>query len=272
MSIGSFQNRQFCRRLPLRANSGQTRTAFSRFEAGRQIYNACLGEALKRRDLMLRSKMYRAALAMPHSTDKEKKARKEAFKGAREKCGFTEYSLHQYVTKIRNSWLSQHIDANTAQKLATRAFDAVNKTVTGDAKKVRFKRYGELNTLEGKTNKQGIRWKDGRLVWSGLKLPAIINSKDKVVMHGLACPVKYVRLVKKVIRGKIQLYVQLVCEGEPYQKEKNRVTAGKIGLDVGPSTIAEVGDKEAHLDLFCRELDDIQAKAQDGPPAPGQQP
>lgn len=173
--MGRSKTDSFIVELPLRANSWQTKTALSRFEAGRQIYNACLGEALKRRDLMLRSKIYRAAKEMPGKTEEEKKARSEAFSAAREKYGFTEYSLHEYVTKIRNSWLGEYIDANTAQKLATRAFDAVNKTVIGNAEKVMFKRYGELNSLEGKTNKQGIRWRNNCLVRNGLELPAIID-------------------------------------------------------------------------------------------------
>lgn len=46
---------------------------------------------------------------------------------------------------------------------------------------------------------------------------------DPVIVYGLSCPVKYVRIVKKVIRGKARFYVQLVCEGIPYQKEKNKI-------------------------------------------------
>jgi hypothetical protein len=258
--VGRSSTESFVLELPLKANSWQTKVALARFEAGRQLYNACLGEALKRRDQMLRSKIYRQALAMPHKTEEETEARAEAFAAAREKYGFTEYSLHGYATGLRNSWLGKHIDANTAQTLATRAYRAVDKTLTGEAKKVRFKRYGQLGSLEGKTNKQGIRWKDGRLVWNGLELSAIIDEEDPVVAHGLSCPVKYVRLVKKTIRSRVRLYAQLVLEGRPYQKEKNRPLEGKVGLDLGPSTIAEVSDTEANLGLFCPELDDIQAK------------
>ena len=258
--MGRSRTDSFVVEIPLRANSKQTKKALARFEAGRQIYNACLGEALKRRDQMLRSKMYRAAQVMPHKTKEEIEAGMKAFVEARGKYGFTEYSLHSYVGRIRNSWLGEHIDANTAQTLATRAYRAVNKTVTGEAERVRFKRYVELDTLEGKTNKQGIRWRDGRLVWNGLELPAIIDRDDPVITHGLSCPIKFVRLIKRTIRGRVRLYAQLVCEGRPYQKEKNYVTERKIGLDIGPSTAAEVGDTEANLHLFCRELDDIHAE------------
>lgn len=256
--MGRSKTDSFVAEIPLRANSKQTRKILARFEAGRQIYNACLGEALKRRDQMVRSKIYRKALLMPHGTEEEAKARAEAFREAREKYGFTEYSLHAYAARIRNSWLGKHIDANTAQTLATRAYSAANMTLTGEAKRTRFKRYGELDTLEGKTNKQGIRWRDNCLVWGDLVLPGIIDEDDPVIKHALSCPVKFVRLVKKTIRGRIRLYAQLVCEGKPYRKEKNRVAPGKTGLDIGLSTLAEAGDREAHLHLFCRELEDVQ--------------
>lgn len=258
--MGRSKTDSFVAEIPLRASSKQIRKALARFEAGRQIYNACLGEALKRRDQMVRSKIYRKALAMPAGTEEERKARAEAFKEAREKYGFTEYSLHAYVAGMRNSWLREHIDANTAQTLATRAYNAVNKALTGEAKKVRFKRYGELGTLEGKTNKQGIRWKDNCLVWGDLVLPGIIDDDDPVIRHALSYPIKFVRLVKKTIRGRVRLYAQLVCEGQPYRKEKNYVTLGRTGLDIGPSTLAEAGDREASLHLFCRELEDVQRK------------
>ncbi len=55
--------------------------------------------------------------------------------------------------------MKEHIDALTANKLASRAFNAVNLTVVGKAKKVRFKRYGEITSLEGKDNSSGIRWR-----------------------------------------------------------------------------------------------------------------
>lgn len=256
--MGKSKTPSFIVELPLVTNSEQRHVLSSRFEAGRQAYNACLGEALKRRNQMLRSKIYRSALAMPHKTKEKTEARTKVFKEAREKYGFTEYSLHDYVGKIRNSWIGEHIDSLTAQKVATRAFKATNKTITGNAKKVRFKRYGELESLEGKNNTSGIRWKDNKIVWNNLELNAMVNINDPVIAHGLSCPVKYVRIVKKIIRGKVRFYVQLICEGKPYQKEKNKVIKGKIGLDTGPSIIAEISNTEAYLNLFCRELDNTQ--------------
>lgn len=244
--------------IPLVTNSEEAHILQSRFEAGRQIYSACLGEAIKRRDMMLKSKIYRKAQAIPKTSAEDIKWRSEVFKEARHKYVFSEYALHEHVKGIRNSWLGKHIDSLTAQKLATRAYSAVDKTFTGTAQRVVFKRYGELHSLEGKNNSSGIRWRDNQIVWSGLRLQSIIDTGDKVIMHGLSCPVKYVRILKKAIRGKTRYYAQLICEGVPHQKEKNTTGTGTVGLDIGPSTIAEVGDTEAHLNTFCRELDNIQ--------------
>lgn len=254
--MGKSKTPSFIIELPLITNSKQAQVLNSRFEAGRQAYNACLGEAIKRRGQMLRSKLYRSALILPKGA-----AKSRAFQKAKKDYGFSEYSLHDYVQKIRDSWIGKHIDSMTAQSLATRAFNAVNKTVTGDAENVWFKRYDTLDSLEGKKNSSGIRWRDGKVIWNtgnDLELRVIINKTDPVIAYGLSCPVKYVRIVKQIIRGKTRYYVQLILKGKPYQKKKNYVTAGETGLDLGPSSLAEVGDTEANLHLFCHELDDTQ--------------
>ena len=102
----------------------------ARFEAARQLYNACLDEAKRRLELLRQSKGFQEARKMPKTVNgKINKERTEAFKaltrkaslahGTAAKFGFSEYALHLYATKIRNSWISNHIDSTTAQKLAT---------------------------------------------------------------------------------------------------------------------------------------------------------
>jgi hypothetical protein len=40
---------------------------------------------------------------------------------------YNEYNLHDYVGRLRNAcWIGDHIDSLTAQKIATRAFQAVS--------------------------------------------------------------------------------------------------------------------------------------------------
>ncbi len=208
----------------------------ARFEAARQLYNACLGEAKRRLNLLRQSKGFQKARKMPQIVkNKRNKERTEAFKELNSKFDFSEYSIMNYSTKIRRSWINNHLDSLTAQKIArafvvygfckppseaSRAFKAVQRIAFGQAKRVRFKGKNQLKSLEGKTNTSGIRYKEktGYVFWKGLKLKAIINPNDKVVVHGLSHRVKFCRIVKRIFNGKARFFVQLVLEGKPYQK------------------------------------------------------
>ena len=66
---------------------------------------------------------------------------------------------HAFATQANTSWIADHVDANTAQTLATRAYHAANRVCVGKARRVRFRSKGRgLSSLEGKTNTQGIRF------------------------------------------------------------------------------------------------------------------
>ncbi len=92
----------------------------ARFEAARQLYNACLREAKRRLDLLRQNKAFDKARSMPKTSEgKPNKERTEAFKALNAKFGFSEYNLHAYATQIRQSWIGSHLDSTTAQKLAT---------------------------------------------------------------------------------------------------------------------------------------------------------
>src|SRR5258708_1973558 len=95
-----------------------------------------------------------------------------------------------------------------------------------------------------------------KTTWSGrgLVLPARIDPRDPVLAHGLACPVKYVRLVRRKLGLRNRFYVQLVCKGMPYRKPQHVLGSGVVGLDLGPSTIAVVAQQAALLQPFCPEV------------------
>ena len=100
----------------------------------------------------------------------------------------------------------------------------------------------------------GIRWCGDRVEWSGLVLPALIKQRDPVLAHGLACPVKYVRLVRRKLGLRRRFYAQLVCGGLPYLKPQHQLGTDVVGLDLGPSSLALVAEGEAHLQPFCPEV------------------
>ncbi|WP_181362800.1 RNA-guided endonuclease TnpB family protein [Sulfoacidibacillus thermotolerans] len=243
--------------FPLRVTRRQERTLEARFEAGRQMYNVLLGEARKRLSLVRQSIWYTKA-----KKSSNKKERQAHFAAARQAHGFSAYALEAFADKIRRTtWLGDHLDSHVAQKLADRAFDAVQKVAFGKARKVRFKGKRGLHSLEGKTNAACIRWREDRVLWNGLELPMVTDvAHDPVIQHGLSSRVKYVRLVRKDIHGHSRYYAQLVCEGVPYVKRNEKgerthpIGNETVGLDIGPSTIAIVGNTQATLTRFADEV------------------
>jgi putative transposase len=247
----------------------------SRLEAARQLKNAILGEALRRLERMRRDPAYAAAKALPRGWTKpdatplqlvQAKARREAFSALRVKHGFREFDLHAHSSLSASSWIRQHLDINTAQKVATRAFKSAERYAFGQAGRPRFARYSEVKTVEGKSNTAGIRFRivDGldRILWSGafgmLDLPLTVLPGDEVQAHGLRVAregsVKYCRLLLRTIRGRKQAYVQLVLQGQAFRKGKHPVGKAEVGLDLGPSQVALVAEGHAEVMPFCTGL------------------
>ncbi len=136
------------------------RELVARFQAGRQLYNACLNEAMVRVNLLRNSESYQKAKKLPLTIKKGKKYlpnrdRKKLFNEAWKQYRFSEYELHSYATSTANQskWIAEKIDSNTVQKLATRAFNAAKKVLLGQSQKVRYKVPSRFRSLEGKINK-----------------------------------------------------------------------------------------------------------------------
>ena len=282
----TLRTETFIHELPLRVTPAQERELTVRFDCARQLYNACLDAALKRLKSMRESRAFRRARVM-----KRGRERTAIFRRLDEKFGFREYDLHAVATRTKNAChIGDHLDAHVAQKIASRAFVAVREYSFGRRGRPRFKGRRGLHSLEGKSNTTGIRWRDGAIHWMGLVLPAILDSRDKwgVEAHALSCRVKYVHIVRRLLRGHVRYYAQLVLEGTPLRKAKHivervvpegtgvpathhksdvsPVRIGKravpegtgvscwervVGLDLGPSTIAAVGENTAFLEAFC---------------------
>src|SRR5215831_8473088 len=194
--------------VPLRVRPHEEHALLARLEAARQVYNACLGEARKRVQLVRESKAFQQARTLSRNNLE----RTRLFRAARTQHAFSDYTLQAYAQPFGHAWLGEHLDSHVLQKLATRAYGAANRLLLGKARRVRFKGRHQLDSVEGKTNASGIRWCTDHLEWSGLVVPALLDPRDLVVVHGLSCPVKYVRLVRRKLGLCNRFYAQLVCE------------------------------------------------------------
>jgi putative transposase len=149
-------------------------------------------------------------------------------------------------------WIGDHLSSNETQKVAERAFGAVEQHAFGARGRPRFKRVGEVHSVEGKTNAAGIRFKDGCVEWSGVRMALRRDPRDPKgwQAEALARKTKYCRLVRRRVRGRTRWYAQLVQTGSsPLALET--IPGGVVGLDLGPSMIAAVSDADAMLERFC---------------------
>ena len=212
-----------------------------RFNISRQIYNACLGEILKRYNHMRESKSYQRISKLPKGKDKNKQ-----FNDLNKLYNINEYSLHDFVKPMYKHF-KDNIDSMTCQKLASRVYSAFEKLMFHTAKKVNFIKYDELKSIEGKWNKSGIKYdiKSNKLIWNGLKIPVIIKDNDIYAHMAIQDKVKYCRIKREIIKGKYHYYIQLIMEGIPPMKiTKQGEIKGQIGsdssvgIDIGTQTIA----------------------------------
>ena len=208
---------------------------------------------------MRESRQYKAAYLLPRGPKGAElnKLRVDAFGRVKRQFAFRDYDLHKWSPKhVSHTWVGEHLDSQAVQALCTRAFRAAEQYSFGKSGRPRFKGPHQLDSIEGTTNEMGIRWRDNHIEWFGLRMAALVHPKDEVVAHALSRRVKYVRLIRRKLNGKSRYYAHLVCEGVPYQKAKNRVGEGAVGLDIGPSSIAAVAPQSrvAFLELICHDL------------------
>ena len=199
--------------LRLKTNAYEEAILNKRFEIGRKLYNAVLGLALKRYNSLTERKEYRKLKKNIVETNKkikntkDKKKLKELkikqkklyreIKTLYKEFNLTEYGLINSMTPLYKRF-NKNIDNKTAQAIASRAWKAIDKLINGKGKEVYFKKYNELNSLEGK--------------WNKLKMPVIIKNTDTYAKEVIKDRAKYVRIIRKTIRGKDKYYVQIILE------------------------------------------------------------
>jgi hypothetical protein len=238
--------------LPVSVTQETERQLSARLLAGTRLYNAALGESLRRLDLMRDSKAWQAARTLK---DEE---RTKAFRKAIQDYGFTSDSVSAFATQCKNAagWKSR-LSANETQRIAETAFAAAEQYSYGKRGRPRFKNAKRpLKSFSGKTNKTGIRYRPelGVVEWAGLVMPVKYPKagKDAWLEEALQAETKFCRLVWRLVKGVRRWYVQLAQSGLSPLKEKNSTQPGvEVGLDVGPSTLAVVSERSTDLVNFC---------------------
>ncbi|QKE38130.1 transposase [Ferrovum myxofaciens] len=237
--------------IPLVVKPGEDRILIGRMEAGRRLYNATLGEALRRHGLLKQSKDWQHT-----RTIADKKLRSDEFKRLSKEAGFTPAAIITFARTCKNEagW-KDRLGSNVTQRIAEQVFAAMQQYAFGKRGRPRFKGASRpLHSLEATTNAANIIWKPetGCIEFGDLTLPALLPSKtqDPYLHQALTNKTKYCRVLWRVVSGSRRWFVQLMQEG--IAPAKHEQACGEIvGLDIGPSTVAVVGDNSASLVKFC---------------------
>ena len=251
----------FVAEFPLRTHPADEAVLAIRLNAARNVYNASLGEALRRLDLMRDSRDWKDAYAMPKILGADAKgkpipnrARADLFKATQARFGVSSGSIQKFAETCRDScWIGEHLGSHDTQTASLRAFKAVQMYAFGKRGRPRFKGFNRLDSVEGKADAV-IRYRTEpapAVHWSDLVLPLMLDPQDKRGWQeqALAPRTKYVRVLRRTVRGRVRWFCQLVQDGDPPRVREP--IAGIVGLDIGPSTIAAVSGDDAILEGFC---------------------
>ena len=251
----------FAMEFELIAGNQETNFLEKRFNVGSNIYNLCLEHCIKQLNKLKRNEEYRKSvkalktvsrkLEKKNLSQDEIKKLKEIkisctnkIKDLEKEYQFTENDVQKYA-KVPREFIGKILNSAIVQNIASTSFNAVKKIQYGKAKKVRFKKKGEIS-LEGKNNRTGfvfdIRTMKLKL---GKKLFCNLKTIDERQLSCFKNRIKFCRVLKRHIRGSRRYFLQIVLEGMP---ETNfQIGKGEVGLDIGTSTVAICSDEEVKL-------------------------
>ena len=254
----------FIVQFPLRTEKYQEDILNKRFEIGRKIYNSLVTVSQKRYKEMIKMRKYRNLMSMLTGNKKSDKPILKQIDQIRKEYGLTEYSLHADVKEMQKHF-KKNVDSFTAQKIATTFWKSYDKLFYENGKRVYYKKYGDMNSLEGKSNSTGIRLVDEHLIWNGLNIPVVIDWNNPYEYQAMQSEISYCRIIRKFVRNKYKFYVQVVFKGTPptkFNKEtgeiKHSLGEGDVGLDIGTSTIAISSNTDVKLLILADKVQNIE--------------
>ena len=182
------------------------------------------------------------------------------------KFGLSRYSFYDDVKPMYKHF-KDNIGSTEVRTIADNVWNSFNKLLNDNGKKIYFKKYGEVNSIQNECNKSGLKYKDGFIIWGVLKIPVIIKKNDLYAQKAIQDRVKFCRIVRKLIRGKYKYYVQLTLEGIPPVKInkktgeiKRELGLGNVGIDIGTRTIAISSQYNVKLLELASEVENIERK------------
>lgn len=167
---------------------------------------------------------------------------------------FTEFGFGQYILKFGPSFSNCGINSKILQSIASYAWKAWDKFLSGDGNTIRYHGTDEINTYKiGICNKKFIGIDDSMILSKNIiginvngrhgknakiiYMPFKVNKKSLYETFCFQDEIREIGFKRKLIRGKYKYYVLFTFKGHPYTKGR-KLGNGCVGIDLGPSEAA----------------------------------
>ena len=288
-------NEVFVLELPLQVEKYQADILNKRYEQLRLLYNYVQGKLLRQYRYFEQMAEFRACKTFKEKKDffKNHPFHVNGILGSNKELldiTFDEYGVNGFVEKLvqksvgyNTTYADLGFTTNILDHLSASVWRAWDKKLYDfKANRISFKKYGELDSFSSRRKLVG-----GKVYFSGMELHLDTmelaikmngkqgNNAKYITLKMLHNPkhadyemwalkgglesVKVVKVVRRMVRGQYKYYVQLTIEGEKPQKGRT-LGEGRVGIDLGPTTVAVSAENVVSIDKLASKCDNIQEK------------
>ena len=233
--------------LRLKPEPWQVDVIETRFRILEHLKNSLTAYELRKLKNLERTREYRAILEALKTADE--KTKKNLYKKRQKMltdAGFSEFRFKDDITPMQKHFV-EHISTHVAHRAASEVWRAFDKFLFGSGKTVHFVRRGTLKSAANQKAGTSMAMKNGYFEWNGGRSSNTISLKVRIAKpetyyekEMLQKKAKYFRIVRKWGKTGYKYYLQITLEGQPVLKPRAIANGKKVGIDIGPSSIAIV--------------------------------
>lgn len=226
----------------------------TRFKVLEHLKNSLIALELRKLRNLERTRAYREIQEQIKLADDKSKIklyakRRKLLKDA----GFSEFVFKDDITPMQKHFAA-HIATHVAHRAASEVWRAFDKFLFGNGKMVHYVRRGTLRSASNQTAGTTMTLENGYFKWNGgrdqnsiainIRVAKPTTYYEKEMLQKKA---KYFRIVRKWGKIGYKYYLQITLAGLPAVKPRLIANEKKVGIDIGPSSIAIVSDKKVEL-------------------------
>lgn len=173
----------------------------------------------------------------------------EQMNAVRAELGITKSDLERYA-KVQQHKYRHIFSSQQVQKEADRVWASVRSYLFKNGKQIRFKKYRDFDSISQKSAENGIKFRGDHILWNGGRFPLIIPNTE-YVRESLKHPLCYTELKRIEFNNGYHYYAVLILKGKPPMNYGRG--SGRVGIDLGTSTVAAVGPSCCMLEELAPE-------------------